>query len=186
MFLYDTVGSFFIPGNNINLTTSNQVGNIYHAVSSDENRIFFGLQSAGYKDGTYPSNITEQTFPGVHSDIGNAYGKDDQGKLNDLGNIPLQWMYNMAVQSGVPLGPLPSENIPSKDVQNAYDSYVAAKSAFETAPDSATKSSYDAAYQNLKDNYIHNEAKFFEEGNVRNTYYPNGLPKLNMQPKNQF
>jgi RHS repeat-associated protein len=103
--MFDTVGSFGVPGNgtnigyNLNLPPS--VQNAAHATSQDEQRFLFPLTPlipAGPGQ-----NFSEQSFPGDHSDIGRGH----RGDTNDLSRAPLQYIWSQGRAAGVPFGPLP-------------------------------------------------------------------------------
>ena len=117
--LYDTVGSFSTPGDNddpynFHLNTD-KARFIYHMVSQDELRKNFDLQSLkthsktilAYEEGK-PKYMVEESFPGVHSDIGGGYGTvQTQGNDNNfLARIYLKKMHEMAKRAGVPFHPL--------------------------------------------------------------------------------
>lgn len=114
--IFDTVGSFGVPGNNVDIgldfsVDPNFVKNTRHAVAKDEYRVLFDLQSVRTKKNGYlPSNVIEKEFRGAHSDVGGGYKEGEDGKSNDLANIPLHWMYDEATKSGVKLNPLKQED----------------------------------------------------------------------------
>lgn len=106
MGLFDTVGSFGIPGNSIDagydFSVDGRVGTVAHAVALNEHRAAFDLISI--QDLEYSPNTTayreERGFIGGHSDIGGGYS------TGDLSDIALQWMYKKAVSAGVRMIPL--------------------------------------------------------------------------------
>lgn len=95
--IWDTVASFGIPGNDINLgyhlTVPYNVENCCHAIALDERRCSFPLtrivQNA-YSD-REERNIREVWFRGYHSDVGG--GNSNQG----LSSISLVWMFQRAM-----------------------------------------------------------------------------------------
>jgi RHS repeat-associated protein len=104
--LFDTVGSFGIPGNHVNLTIHMDlpanVETARQAIAEDERRFLFPLtplNSAGEGQ-----DFDEQRFPGDHSDIGRGHGNDS----NDLSRAPLEYIWNAGINAGVPFGPLPA------------------------------------------------------------------------------
>ena len=104
--IWDTVASFGLPGNNVNLnfniTLPRNVERCYHAISLDERRLLFPLTRVGidaYSNDNDEDDqiIREVWFRGFHSDVGG--GNKNEG----LSNIPLVWMLNMAKISGIEL-----------------------------------------------------------------------------------
>jgi len=106
--LFDTVASFGIPGNSINvghhLSVPKIVKNVRHAVAADEKRSMFPLNSLN-DSANSRNTLVEQAFPGAHSDIGGGYAD------GDLSNIPLKWMWYEGIMAGVPFGLLDPEDI---------------------------------------------------------------------------
>lgn len=102
--LWDTVASFGLPGNNINLsfniTLPKNVERCYHALSLDERRLLFPLTrvdvDAHSNDQDEDDQIVREVwFRGFHSDVGG-------GNKNDgLASFPLVWMLHMARMSGI-------------------------------------------------------------------------------------
>ena len=164
MFLYDTVGSMGLPGNNIDPgydLSGSPVVPIYHATAEHEYRNLFDLQSQRNADGTMPSNVIEQSFPGAHAGIGGGYAPNEQGIPNTLSSIPLQWMHNQAVAAGAPLAPIPEQYQVPPELQTLYNEYRAGNPVAE---------------ETLKENYIHDSRYFWERwlnDEQRSVYYPN-------------
>jgi len=99
--LFDTVGSFGVPGNHINTGISMNLPNVYRAAqatSQDEKRHLFPLTPLGAGQG-----FDEKSFPGDHSDIGRGHGKD----TNDLSRAPLEYIWKQGRAAGAPFGSLP-------------------------------------------------------------------------------
>ncbi|MFZ5494537.1 MAG: phospholipase effector Tle1 domain-containing protein, partial [Verrucomicrobiota bacterium] len=99
--LFDTVGSFGVPGNNINIGIRMSLPGVLHAAQAtaqDEKRYLFPLTPLGAGEG-----FDEQSFPGDHSDIGRGHGKG----TNDLSRAPLEYIWNQGRSAGAPFGPLP-------------------------------------------------------------------------------
>lgn len=101
--LWDTVASFGIPGNKLNighpLRLPDNVEKCCHALSLDERRGTFPVhrQEDDAKQAHVEGRITEVWFRGVHSDIGG-------GNTNTaLSSITLHWMMEQAKGHGVPL-----------------------------------------------------------------------------------
>ncbi|MFC1602943.1 T6SS phospholipase effector Tle1-like catalytic domain-containing protein [Pseudomonadota bacterium] len=102
--LWDTVASFGLPGNNINLsytlTLPRNVKRCYHALSLDERRLTFPLTRVD-ADAYSTTNdeddqiVREVWFRGFHSDVGGG------NKNDELSSIPLVWMFHMAKMSGI-------------------------------------------------------------------------------------
>ena len=99
--LWDTVGCFGLPGNDLNigwdLTLPDNVKKCYHAMALDERRGNFCLtRVAPRKGGTLGDRLQEVWFRGVHSDIGG-------GQCPGLSNITLCWMLRRAKEAGLPV-----------------------------------------------------------------------------------
>ncbi|MGO2353619.1 MAG: phospholipase effector Tle1 domain-containing protein [Marinomonas foliarum] len=74
--LFDTVGSFYMPGNEDNgefqlHLNPKDVGRTFHICAHHEYRINFPLTSLKTK-GKLPPNFYEEVFPGAHTDVGAA------------------------------------------------------------------------------------------------------------------
>jgi RHS repeat-associated protein len=109
--VFDTVGSFGIPGNKYDLgydlSIPDNVEHVRHAVAADEKRKMFPLSSV-LEDPANPNanwRIVEQAFRGAHSDIGGGYEEGDRS------NFALMWMRDEAVRCGVPFDPLKPEDV---------------------------------------------------------------------------
>ena len=117
--VFDTVGSFGIPGDNVDRGYEFHVDNskaryIYHITAEDEVRADFDLQTikpdAVHKmasDDDFDSSkswIIQESFPGSHSDIGGGYSNKDQDGCsnNYLSRIFLKKMLEKALSVGVP------------------------------------------------------------------------------------
>ena len=103
--LWDTVASFGLPGNNINLgytlTVPKNVAACYHAMALDERRQTFPLTRAVQDQFSNRDQleIQEVWFRGYHSDIGG--GNQNPG----LSNIALHWMFRRAEDTGLVVEP---------------------------------------------------------------------------------
>ena len=103
--LWDTVASFGIPGNNINLGhnlgLAGNVKNCFHALSLDERRFTFPLTRViqDTLSGATPTPTQEVWFRGFHSDVGGGNGNVG------LSSIPLIWILHRAIDSGVRISP---------------------------------------------------------------------------------
>ncbi|NOT46091.1 MAG: DUF2235 domain-containing protein [Acidobacteria bacterium] len=101
--LWDTVPSFGVPGNAVNigwnLGLPDNVVACYHAMSLEERRPAFPLHrpDARVQHAQQKGRLFEVWFRGVHSDVGG--GNANPG----LSSIPLNWMYAMGLASGLPL-----------------------------------------------------------------------------------
>jgi hypothetical protein len=74
-----------------------------HFVASHECREKFPGDSVR-EDKTLPSNCVEIFYPGMHSDIGGGYTRNSQeGRTNELANVPLNNLFIEAWKAGVPL-----------------------------------------------------------------------------------
>lgn len=99
--LFDTVGSFGIPGDNDEwnkrMSIAPNVETVRHAVSADENRVFFPLTSVIDPFNPDDPRIVEKVFDGYHTDIGGGAYPD-----NYLANDSLNWMVNELRAAGAP------------------------------------------------------------------------------------
>lgn len=102
--LWDTVASFGLPGNRINighkLTLPDNVEHCFHAMSLDERRGNFPLTRVEAPKGGKPiqGRVEEVWFRGVHSDVGG-------GQCVGLSSIALVWMLCRAQRCGLPIDP---------------------------------------------------------------------------------
>jgi uncharacterized protein (DUF2235 family) len=101
--IWDTVASFGIPGNNVNLgytlTLPNNVVHCSHAIALDERRQGFPLTRVSqdkYSDIDQIS-INETWFRGFHSDVGGG------NKNEALSSISLVWMFHEAKRRDIKL-----------------------------------------------------------------------------------
>jgi len=100
--LWDTVASFGLPGNDINigwdLTLPDNVRHCFHAMALDERRGNFPLTRVVPQKGGKPvkDRLQEVWFRGVHSDVGG-------GQSVGLSSIALCWMLRRAKESGLPV-----------------------------------------------------------------------------------
>jgi uncharacterized protein (DUF2235 family) len=98
--LWDTVASFGIPGNDINIgwtfTLPGNVKKCYHAMALDERREGFPLTRVEAGKGEPPTNgrVREVWFRGVHSDVGG-------GASIELSSISLCWMLRRALKNNL-------------------------------------------------------------------------------------
>ena len=79
-----------------------------HFVAGFEQRSCFPLDSIRNEDGQYPADTYEVVYPGVHSDVGGGYPKNDQGKARAgthelVSQIVLHDLYAAAFSAGAPL-----------------------------------------------------------------------------------
>lgn len=99
--LWDTVHSFGLPGNSINIgwamSLPRNVRKCYHALALDERRHTFPLTrlSTQVPNAAGEGRLYEVWFRGVHSDVGG--GNDNRG----LSNIALYWMIRAGQRAGV-------------------------------------------------------------------------------------
>lgn len=99
--LWDTVASFGLPGNNVNLGYNLHVppnaNRTYHAIALDERRQSFPLTRvvADALEERDDRHVYEVWFRGFHSDIGG--GNDNEG----LSSIALDWMFRRAADCGI-------------------------------------------------------------------------------------
>ncbi|BAN45900.1 DUF2235 domain-containing protein [Metapseudomonas resinovorans] len=89
-----------------------------HFVAAFEQRSCFPLDSIRNEDGQYPANTLEVVYPGVHSDVGGGYQKNDQGKARGgtqelISQIALHDLYAEAFAAGAPLQ-VPEEVLPEE------------------------------------------------------------------------
>ncbi|MEC4888628.1 MAG: DUF2235 domain-containing protein [Nitrospira sp.] len=99
--LWDTVASFGLPGNDLNigwaLTLPDHVRQCCHAMALDERRgNFTPTRIVPRKGGVIGDRLQEVWFRGVHSDVGG-------GQCPGLSNITLCWMLRRAKEAGLPI-----------------------------------------------------------------------------------
>lgn len=109
MGLFDTVASFGLPSLNIgtpfdekNLVVPQAVERCVHYVAAHELRFSFPVDLIR-KNGVLKAGWTETVYPGVHSDVGGGYEKENQKVSNNYARIPMRDMMREAVKSGVRL-----------------------------------------------------------------------------------
>ncbi|MEM7208278.1 MAG: DUF2235 domain-containing protein [Pseudomonadota bacterium] len=99
--IWDTVASFGVPGNNVNLgyslTVPKNAQKCFHALALDERRQAFPLTRVIQDSfsNTPPVSIEEVWFRGFHSDIGGGNSNED------LSSISLVWMLMRAIDAGI-------------------------------------------------------------------------------------
>lgn len=99
--IWDTVASFGLPGNNVNLGYNLHVppnaDRTYHAIALDERRQSFPVTHviADALDGRNDRHVFEVWFRGFHSDVGG--GNNNEG----LSSIALDWMFRRAADCGI-------------------------------------------------------------------------------------
>ena len=105
--LFDTVGSFGIPGNYINLgirmDLPENVQYAAHAVARDEHRAEFPVTQLNLPK--VGQHFMQEVFSGDHSDIGGGH----MGEQNLLALEPLLYVWEAGRYAGVPLGNIPFE-----------------------------------------------------------------------------
>lgn len=130
--LYDTVGSFGIPGNETNssldLSVSGEnIEKVYHITSFHEIRENFDLVSIkASQDCELPEHMVEEEYPGVHSDIGGGYSNttEHDNSNNFLALIYLEKMHEAALEIGLPLEEIPDIWIPQNDLRELFETVV--------------------------------------------------------------
>ncbi|MGO2233972.1 MAG: phospholipase effector Tle1 domain-containing protein [Marinomonas sp.] len=99
--LFDTVGSFYLPGNkdngvfNLHINSAD-VGHALQICAHHEYRINFPLTSLKTR-GQLAPNFYEEVFPGAHTDVGGGYPFVEQYNKTDLPKrygIPIKSTYN--------------------------------------------------------------------------------------------
>ena len=102
--VWDIVGSFVVPGNDLNigldLKTPPTAQHIRHCMALDERRIFFPLARLMGSRPNEAGRLMEAWFRGVHSDVGG--GDMAQG----LSSIALNFMFTQAKMGGLPIDPV--------------------------------------------------------------------------------
>uniref|UniRef100_A6VW92 T6SS Phospholipase effector Tle1-like catalytic domain-containing protein n=1 Tax=Marinomonas sp. (strain MWYL1) TaxID=400668 RepID=A6VW92_MARMS len=99
--LFDTVGSFYLPGNKDNgvfnlHVNSADVGHALQICAHHEYRVNFPLTSLKTR-GQLAPNFYEEVFPGAHTDVGGGYPFVEQYNKTDLPKrygIPIKSTYN--------------------------------------------------------------------------------------------
>jgi uncharacterized protein (DUF2235 family) len=112
--LFDTVASFGIPGNDVNigykLSIPANVRHVRQAVAADEKRGTFPLSSVlSGPNAPRDPRIIEQSFRGAHSDIGGGYEEGDRS------NFALLWMRDEGASLGVPFNPIPDADLGARN-----------------------------------------------------------------------
>lgn len=99
--LFDTVGSFYLPGNQdegqFNLTlTPDSAQTVLQLTAHHEYRHNFPLTSLQVGNNPLPTNFYQEVFPGAHSDVGGGYPWQDQYNktLLERYGIPTNSTYN--------------------------------------------------------------------------------------------
>jgi hypothetical protein len=106
--IFDTVASFGLPGTNWGLWTKKELSippvieKCFHFTAAHELRFSFPLDLIR-NNHAYQSNMVEQVYPGVHSDVGGGYEPGKQGRRDTLPRVPLQHMLRAAIEHGVRL-----------------------------------------------------------------------------------
>ncbi len=115
--LFDTVGSFYTPGKDVDPGYTYYINpgwvtdSIIHFVADDEYRYNFDGQLIGTSNDTeYPvdrtqGKVKEFVLTGAHSDIGGGYSTNLEHGIsnNELSKLYLNMMYEKCVAAGVPL-----------------------------------------------------------------------------------
>jgi len=102
--LFDTVGSFFWPGDsddghfNLNLH-GGSAQRVVHYTARHEIRFNFPLSSLQDGNGRMPGNFSEIVLPGVHADIGGGYENPDKDFAN-VEKLPVRLLPNLALAGG--------------------------------------------------------------------------------------
>ena len=128
--LFDTVGSFGIPGDESNAgldlsVREDKVQNVYHLTSFNELRKNFDLVSIKpAPDSILPEKFVEEEYPGVHADIGGGYSnKDEHNNSNNfLALIYLEKMYGAAASQGLKFAKIPEKWTPKEDLRTLFES----------------------------------------------------------------
>lgn len=124
------------------LRIPNYVRQCAHYVATHECREKFPSDSVR-EDQTLPANCIEQYYPGMHSDVGGGYQRDTQeGRSNELANVPLNNLFIEAWKAGVPLKQ-PEKVVAdsgklfeiSPDLEDLWNVYMAQGSARTTGPE---------------------------------------------------
>lgn len=112
-----------------------------HYVASHECREKFPGDSVR-EDQTVPSNCVEIYYPGMHSDVGGGYQRNSQeGRTNELANVPLNNLFIEAWKAGVPFKS-PAEVLAksgqlfdiSPELEDAWNVYMAQGNAQASGP----------------------------------------------------
>lgn len=149
--LFDTVGSFGLPGNDIDCGTCFHIkpawieGRVVQLVADDEHRANFDIQTLFREQNDVPEDIEkgrlcERVVPGAHADVGGGYGSGfEHGRTgNQLGRMHLHRMHEEAIRSGVPLEAISSrirENPNHWQIDPVFRAtYETLMTAYETHP----------------------------------------------------
>ncbi|MGA7617086.1 MAG: DUF2235 domain-containing protein [Thermoanaerobaculia bacterium] len=119
--VFDTVASFGIPGNDINLgynlKVAPNVQTARQAIAANEYRGTFPLSRLENPKCPDP-RVEEQPFPGSHSDVGGGY-EDNQ----HLSREALKWMWAQMKAAGLPVDELSEEDLNDTDPAKVHKSY---------------------------------------------------------------
>ena len=88
-----------------------------NAIATNENRREFSLSSVVDLANPADPRIVEREFPGAHTDVGGGYEDN-----NIASRVPLMWMWNEAIDLGVPLAPLLPADTDLSEIGYYHDS----------------------------------------------------------------
>lgn len=108
--LFDTVPSFGIPGNDIDIgyrfSIPPNVERVRHATAANEHRKMFPLMRLQGANCAPDPRFIEKEFVGAHSDVGGGY-KDNA----ELSKIALRWMWDEMDNAHLPMDPLEASDM---------------------------------------------------------------------------
>ena len=143
--IFDTVGSFGLGGNDINIgyaldVNADKVDRVVHYTARHEYRSLFDSTSIKrlatnhdkHKANPFnnfmetkqlPSNMIERDFAGAHADVGGGYKPHDEDKAigkdnkrNEISRIPLYAMVDEAIKAGVPLKTIEEQKLHDSEI----------------------------------------------------------------------
>lgn len=154
--LFDTVGSFGLPGNDIDLGYAldvypDRAQRIVHFTAKHEYRRNYDLISIrtpanGAKVTNHhlssfistkptPPNMLERAFIGSHGDVGGGIKPGDEGKTNDLALVPLHAMLDEAKRAGVPFNDIQAHVLQRPERSRAFAISMALEPLLAAATD---------------------------------------------------
>jgi hypothetical protein len=182
--MFDPVGSYGLPGNEIdagwNLSTPTNIIAI-QINAKDEQRNLFDLQSLSSSKGALAGkNWTEITLPGVHADIGGGYKEGEQGRSQDIAFYSMQTMINEAKNYGINFKEIPSNQLPSFELNTAMNLYRSAQNNLTNNPTEENKFYLEDVNKFIQKNFAH-DSTFggtgkpynYSIGDERGIFYPN-------------
>ncbi len=185
MGIFDTVSSFGLAGNNVDIGYNFTVDPFYiqkviHLVAEDETRANFCVQSIRGEDAQGPeplpgegTRMIEMAIPGAHSDVGGGYEPVEQGRGHELAHVALKIMHTESTSNTgdapmLGLDAIPWPHAIPAELASKHAEYMAARPAatqtrylhtFPSAEFTALQAQREAldSWKWLKAGYIHRQ-----------------------------